>query len=742
MHYNTTLYTLDTYALKKSCPNLSLSLNESTSTEASEQDILLFTGSIIDKSEIYYRELMKKEALYFTIIPDDFDEENVDPFWHMHTIVLKESFANEVLSSERIESFLNILETVENFTSLDIEKHLKENELQDDDFENYTPVNITDYQPQDDFLGGLASGFRGASKEEVVYKLNYNGYDKKGTKAVIARFSTKEDEQTCTLLSVGNIENEEELAEFYIENQDCIHNFMTSQEEESIVSFNGKDIVIKDISNNFDDEFYLVLVYKNDDKIAIALFRDDKLLTLYELHSFKLIKNYSSSNVMPSSLKTYKNFLSSIQIFDDSEEFQTNFSKIINSTRNQFLIKQLNETPDGSYLVLQEFYNYLINKQGNQEEKGTKNQISSLLRVLFSAKDINSLNERFITNFYFYIRNSILKNNTNFLKTFDDYAKQYKLKPKILKEIEECIGTIKYDVFPDTRSWDKDYLKYLKSRMYDVKCTEHLDEINKLLIKLDKDNESIYENPETELAEEFLDPKLLDNSFESDKIAKHLTYIYKFLSAPTQLNTDLGNKLDVQFILNLLTMCSIQFLANEENTLSIAKSFIQKNYLSKTTAHKKVKWRFAVSRVLYKIYKESIKLNPYSAWIHSIDLDQFNTNLIKEFNLLKDDENSFISNAPYKLVSFISIKAAEDKFNKYFYKADNADFVVIHLEQLFGKHGSVINLLEKDKNNITHFQEFSIIKTLLCKGRISESKSADKLCLEFLDTLQIVKPVR
>jgi len=372
MHYNTTLYTLDTYTLKKSCPNLFLSLNESTSTEASEQDILLFTGSIIDKSEIYYRELMKKEALYFTIIPDDFNEENVDSFWHMHTIVLKESFANEVLSSEKIESFINILETVENFTSLDIEKHLKENELQDDDFENYTPVNITDYQPQDDFFGELASGFRGASKEEVVYKLNYNSYDKKGTKAVIARFSTKEDEQTCTLLSVGNIENEEELAEFYIENQDCIHNFMTSQEEESTVSFNKKDIVIKDISNDFDDKFYIVGLYNDKDKNAIALFKDDKLLSIDDLDSFKLIKNYASTKVMPSSLESYKKFLSAIQVFDDSAEFQINFSKVINSTSNKFLMKQLKETPDSSYMVLQKFYNYLIDKQGNEEEKGKK----------------------------------------------------------------------------------------------------------------------------------------------------------------------------------------------------------------------------------------------------------------------------------------------------------------------------------------------------------------------------------
>jgi hypothetical protein len=48
----------------------------------------LFTGSILDKSEIDYRNLTKSRGKYYTVIPTSLEKSEVDIYWHKHTTVV------------------------------------------------------------------------------------------------------------------------------------------------------------------------------------------------------------------------------------------------------------------------------------------------------------------------------------------------------------------------------------------------------------------------------------------------------------------------------------------------------------------------------------------------------------------------------------------------------------------------------------------------------------------------------
>ncbi len=51
-------------------------------------EIILFTGSILDKSEIDYRRLTMSRGRYFTVIPECRKKEDVDKYWHMKTEIV------------------------------------------------------------------------------------------------------------------------------------------------------------------------------------------------------------------------------------------------------------------------------------------------------------------------------------------------------------------------------------------------------------------------------------------------------------------------------------------------------------------------------------------------------------------------------------------------------------------------------------------------------------------------------
>lgn len=745
---NNKIYVLNQNSFSQSFPLTTLKIQEQANSQPSSDDILLFNGSIIDKSEIIYRSFIEQQATYFTIISDGLDESSIDSFWHMNTIVLEASIANKILSDARIEYFLNVLATIENWTKKDVELNTIVNLEHYYEFNISKPINTIDYTPvNNSFLGSLASGFRGASEEkEVIYKIKYNSHDKKNMKAVITRFSIKQNEKSFSMVSVDNISNKEELNSFYESKQTEIDDFILSSVIKGSIIFNENEISLLNITKQIGDELYMVVSYK--DNSAIALFEDDKLLKVDTIDNFALIRNYAKNDILPTSLENYKSFAENIKKLDFSKEFQNEFSKIINKSRNTFLIRILQNNSGISDEILQNFYYYLLEKKRIDIQNGFKNtsQLNSLLMVL-ETTDIENLHDKFLTNFFFYMRNSILKNNQEFLELFDEYKEQYKISISILEAIEQSLGMSNNLETNDTaRVYDIEYLTNIKSSMIQNNCVEYIDELNRVLDGLsisEKDFDDITEESYEQinyLPKEYLSGETLviDQTFSED-IARQLTYIHKFLTLPFLLHKELANKLDINLILDLLTMFSIQFKANEESTLTTTKSFIQKNYLtSSINSQKKEAWRLIVANVLYKLYMKHIEYDKYSQLVAKFDIEKFDSDLDNEFNLYDINEDSFLSKTHYGINDYISVKAAGDKFNKFFVNTNERYYIAL-IDRLFtSKDNAIIKyLLEmEDENRMLNSEQFLGLKQILCKGRFAQAKGADDVCIEFLHKIQ------
>ena len=61
---------------------------KATTLDTKMGEIVLFTGSILDKSEIDYRNLTKSWGRYYTVIPTSLEKSEVDTYWHKHTTVV------------------------------------------------------------------------------------------------------------------------------------------------------------------------------------------------------------------------------------------------------------------------------------------------------------------------------------------------------------------------------------------------------------------------------------------------------------------------------------------------------------------------------------------------------------------------------------------------------------------------------------------------------------------------------
>jgi hypothetical protein len=752
MIFNKQLYVLDQNTFSQSLSQFTLEVKDCSSLKSDEPNsntVLLFNGSIIDKSEIEYRKLINTHATYFTIIPDNLDENDVDLYWHMNTTILKESVANEVLSTDKIESFLNVLNTVGKWTTSDIAQYSNENADEYLELNISKPINTFDYKPTDNpFRGGLASGFRGVSEEdEVVYKIKYNPHDKKNMKAVITRFSTKEEEQPFSIVSVGNISNKEELASFYESKQTEIDDFILSKESIGSIAYNEVEIPLSNITNQIGNDLYMVVSYKEG--TAVSIFEDDKRLRIDTIDNFVLIRNYATNNILPSSLENYKKFALNIRcaISTDSNQnevskraenydrFLTDFSKIISKSGNVFLINQLKKDKS-SRSILNTFYIYLLEYEKNN--KDNYSQLSILLMVLKST-EVEDLHEKFLINFFFYMKNYSINRNHSFLEKFEDYKKQYKISLDTIKSIEKCIGNIDEEQpTGSSRIYDIDYLYWLRSEMLFTECVEHINVIEKK-IEESKNHQFSFTDMDNSVLDKYLSVESIEVDSTPSNEVKILTYIHQFLTHPSLLDKKLANKIDTLLILDLLTMFSIQYKANEKNTLTDVKSFIEKNYLtSSVDSQEKEEWRFLVANVLYKLYKSYVKYNENI--IAYFDIAEFDNHLSIEFNLTPKniDDNSFISKVSYKQIDYISTKAAGDKFNKFFVQQSSRYYIEL-IDKLFtNKDNAIIrNLIDmEDEEKIVNSEQFLELKQILCKGRFSQAKAANGVCFDFLQKLQ------
>jgi hypothetical protein len=67
-----------------------IELYEST-LDTNTGEIVLLTGSILDKSEIDYREVTMSRGIYITVVPDHIDKSDIDDYWFKYSIVVCKS---------------------------------------------------------------------------------------------------------------------------------------------------------------------------------------------------------------------------------------------------------------------------------------------------------------------------------------------------------------------------------------------------------------------------------------------------------------------------------------------------------------------------------------------------------------------------------------------------------------------------------------------------------------------------
>jgi len=75
-----------------------LELREST-LNTKKGDIVLFTGSILDKSEIDYRQITQTVGKYYTVIPSRLKLEEIDIYWFKNTVVVHKEKLHKLLAS-------------------------------------------------------------------------------------------------------------------------------------------------------------------------------------------------------------------------------------------------------------------------------------------------------------------------------------------------------------------------------------------------------------------------------------------------------------------------------------------------------------------------------------------------------------------------------------------------------------------------------------------------------------------
>jgi len=74
---------------------------EESSLSTNVSDIVLFTGSILDKAEIDYRNITQTKGHYFTILTVDIKLNEVDFYWLVNTrVVYKSELINILLSQD------------------------------------------------------------------------------------------------------------------------------------------------------------------------------------------------------------------------------------------------------------------------------------------------------------------------------------------------------------------------------------------------------------------------------------------------------------------------------------------------------------------------------------------------------------------------------------------------------------------------------------------------------------------
>ena len=680
-----------------------------SSLDTQKDDVVLFTGSILDKSEIDYRSVTNTVGKYFTVIPDDMNENEVDSYWKIQTIILTKGEAEHFLSDMQIDNFSSSLKTIEAWYAEGIEEYEKNKEEEPvfDNFSDYQPINASNYVGMDQ-----VSGFRSSSSTEYM-DIKYNSKDKKGTKALIVRLSMNSDDSPMEIINVTGINNKEDLGNFFNESKRSIRKFCRSDVNEESINFNGNAVLLEKITRKIPDEMQLIVLHKN--KSGKVIFDENNIDNLEKIEDFVLLKVYKQNN-NSSSIEKYRSFLENIKNYSDSQEFKNDFMRIIYKSKNAFLIRQIkhyqnkkknlqnDELNDASFELLQNFYTYLITgktKYANNKENdadATPSQIVAIDAVLRSVDSIDSLNDEIIYNFYFTLRNTILKNSTSFMKLFDEYNENYE-----------------YEVTNSIHDYEKN-----------------------------TDLKDIYEK-----AEEFDSPEdlVVGNSF-GNQMAFTMTFIDRLLRYPSQLTQEQQKYMDIKRIWDLTIMWSVLDKINSETTRAPAQRLMQKCYLSSSKGkEKKEQWVSAVIKVIHTLFVSNYEYDSYTGLISKFDVNKFNMELDLAFDI-EDQENniSFIEKTSYKFPEdFLDIKSVTNKFNNYYEWTEAEGTVERYMISLFIPiiYEDFTKTLEQSKLLTAGIEDdykididalsaiTDVIKPIVCKKKYIDSSEAEMVCNSF-----------
>jgi glutaredoxin-related protein len=443
---------------------------------------------------------------------------------------------------------------------------------------------------------------------------------------------------------------------------------------------------------------------------------------------------------------------------------------VIQKSNNFFLVKLLHSYENALDDVLQNFYYYLLDKSHEPANNTKKsNQLSILLNAI-KYTDLSTVDNKFITNTYFYFRNTVLKNNNEFLKLFDSYEKQNKINMDTLIKIEKCIkenGLLSYNELVseyiesnnDSRAYDIEYLRLLHNEIQGTQCKEYVKNLKDFfdlriqtqsLEEYDLDDKkefydiyqksSIFNSPE----------KLIIDKTFSSRLAYTFTYIHRLLNLPSILLEKERKWINVSLIQDLCVMWAVQTRANEDTTLGRTKKTIQAAYLgSGNMRSDKERWLSSVVSLIQKLAEKHYEYDKHSNLISDFNLEQFDIDLDFELNLDHTNETSFLSTNiyHYELNDFISIKAAANKFEKYFTTEDTeaTQYSLHPIQYLFanGQNNGIFYqikyLLETKESTTLDSKKLDLliqsVKKMFCKAKYTNDAKVDDYCIKYISKI-------
>ncbi len=743
------------YALNKNVGVLN-NVDITEGDDYSNDDIVLFTGSLFDKSEIAKRDFLGQRATYITITHNNYSGD-IDPYWQANTLVMSKSFAKKVLNREKIASFYAVIKQLQEWAGEAFKEHEKEKleqTEQDSDKLNELTTLLAIQSIQYQYEKVKRRAFRGEEAKQIntKYLLKYNS-KAKHHQSLILRVSEMNGEKSYAMIYVEGIKGSDELIRFYEEHKNDLEQFDTDMLRDQDLNFESKIIKLQRVYD-IPETWHLILLLK--DNSAKTIFENNDIPDIDSIEDFVMLKNSCDQKVIKNieKISRYRTFLEHMRSLSEDEGFLIDFSKVVASSKNSFLIGYLHGKYEGdesekrqglkdskySREILNKVYSYLWLHGKKEDSKATN--LQAIITILYDfGEPVDTMDERLVCNLYYHLRNSVLQNNLSFLREFDEYDVPKKLSSEKLEEIERCIK-IHADDHPrffefkeyleiDTkyRGYKRDYLVLLLSLTQNSQCEKYSFSIEEVLKGQNFDkalslesymmseeetdpDENGVASPIFSISEEYLPPEkqYLSKVFRSD-IAESMTYIDNYMLIPQLTMPESFKCLDEKRLLDLTVMFACSFYVTGAKTLTKVISLMQKAYVKEKEG--KRNWLLSVANIALGTLHECSERDPYSRKIAYFEDEKFE--LSYENRLV-----NFVDLSPYIFDDdFITIEASRNTFKKYFREVkitaedekkpekyqpeENKNLYKIEkLERLFHPKYGYFSLLEREIDKSEH----------------------------------------